>query len=275
MPGKTRSFTLAHNVLLEMVEVPAGHFFIGDTTHQIQVPSFHLAKYPVTQALWLAVMGGENPAYFKGSNRPVEQVSWYDAAAFCNALNEQCGYAPPYFADEGLKKPLDITMTLSIEYPETIPVFIDLQAAGFRLPSEALWEYAAIGARPRAVFTYAGGNNLDELGWYRENSHNQTQPVGLKLPNELGLYDLSGNVWEWCEDQYQNNSEKIPQDASPWLQGEKGSYRVLRGGSWINNAPYCRPSRRGDNNPSDRYDLYGFRVVLCFPPGRLSEKTSP
>ena len=144
-------------------------------------------------------------------------------------------------------------------------VFVNPDHEGYRLPGEAEWEYSAIGAKKKADYKYAGGNTLDELGWYDENSHSQTQPVGLKLPNELGLYDLSGNVWEWCEDQYQSDSHKIPIDGSPWLKEEVGTFRVLRGGSWDLNAQYCRSSRRSSYLPADRDDRYGFRVVLVPP----------
>ena len=251
----------------DLIPVKAGSFFIANSNHEIHLPAFYMAKYPVTQALWLTVMGGENPARFKGLNRPIERVSWYDAAAFCNALNRLCKYPPRYFCDASFQKELDFSTTEPFKWDDSIPIFIHPENPGYRLPSESAWEYAAISARQRALYEYAGGNTLDELGWYDENSHGQTQPVGLKMPNELGLHDLSGNVWKWCEDQYQPKKSRIPADGSAWTQGEPGAYRVLRGGSWFNNARHCRSSLRDFNLPAYRINGFGFRVVLVPPPG--------
>ncbi|WP_373549157.1 formylglycine-generating enzyme family protein [Haliscomenobacter sp.] len=258
--------SLPNGTSFDLIRIKAGSFFIGNSDNEIQVPDFYLAKYPVTQALWLAVMGGENPAHFKGTNRPVEQVSWYDAAAFCNALNRLCDYPPRYFCDASFQKALDFSMTLALNYGDSLPIFIHPENPGYRLPSESAWEYAATGASQRSLYDYAGGNTLDELGWYGENSHRQTQPVGLKLPNELGLYDLSGNVWEWCEDQYQSEESKIPADGTAWTHGDAGAYRVLRGGSWPFNARFCRSSLRDADHPASRNDSVGFRVMLFPPP---------
>jgi formylglycine-generating enzyme required for sulfatase activity len=250
----------------ELIHVPAGSFYFGYSKHEITLPEFYLAQYPVTQELWLEVLGGENPAYFPGAKRPVECVSWYDAAAFCNVLNAQCGFLPRYFVDAECRQALDIQKTLPLSYPDTLSVFVHLTKPGYRLPSEAAWEYAAIGARQRAQYEYAGGNQLDELAWYDQNSHGQTQPVGLKLPNELGIHDLSGNVWEWCEDQYQNRSEEIPLDGSATVNRADDVSRVIRGGCWYNLALYCRPSCRHDDHPALRGHGVGFRVVLVPPP---------
>lgn len=241
--------TLPNGITFDLIEVPAGSFYISDTDHEIHLRAFCMGKYPVTQELWLAVMGGENPARFIGDKRPVEQVSWYDVAAFCNALNVQCGYQPRYFQDVAFRQALDAQKAATIEYPNSMDVFVNPDHQGYRLPREAEWEYAAIGAKKKTAYAYAGGNTLDELGWYDNNSHGQTQPVGLKLSNELGLHDLSGNVWEWCEDQYQGDRHKIPKDGSPWLMEESGASRVLRGGGWYYNAQSCRPSYRATTIP--------------------------
>lgn len=261
-PAPAYTQTLPNGTSFDLIEVPAGSFFIGNTDHEIHLRAFCLAKYPVTQALWLAVMGGENPARFIGENRPVEQVSWYDAAVFCNALNALCGHQPRYFQDAAFRKALDGQKAVT----NSKAVFLAPIEPGYRLPSEAEWEYAAIGAQKKTAYDYAGGNTLDELGWYRGNSHGQTQPVGLKLPNELGLYDLSGNVWEWCEDQYQGDGHKIPNDGHPWLKEISGANRVLRGGNWDFTERYCNPSDRFNNPPLFNNDFFGFRVVLFPPP---------
>lgn len=267
MPAaSTYSQELPDGGSFDLIPVKAGNFFIGNTDHEIHVPDFWMAKYPVTQALWLTVMGGANPVYFEGMNRPVESVSWYNAAAFCNALNHLCNFPARYFCDASFQKELDFSTTEPLKWDDSIPIFIHPENPGYRLPSESAWEYAAIGARQRALYEYASGNTLDELGWYNANSHGQTQPVGLKLPNELGLYDLSGNVWEWCEDQYQDKKSEIPADGSAWTQGETGAYRVLRGGCWGDRARDCRSSLRLSYLPAYRDNNFGFRVVLVPPP---------
>ena len=267
-PGWPALYTqsLANGFSFDLILVKGGSFFIGNSDHEIHVPDFYMAKYPVTQALWLAVMGGENPAYFKGMNRPIEQVSWYDAAAFCNALNRLCNFPPRYYCDANLQKEVNVSITQPLDWGDSLPIFINLENPGYGLPSESAWEYAAIGARQRPLYDYAGGNTLDELGWYDVNSHGQTQPVGLKLPNELGLHDLSGNVWEWCEDEYQNKRSKIPPDGTAWIQDEMGAGRVLRGSDWNNSAQDCRSSLRDSYQPADHFNYVGFRLVLFSPP---------
>lgn len=256
---------LPNGASFDLIQVEGGSFFIDNSTHEIHVPTFYMAKYPVTQALWQAVMGEESPSYFKGANRPVERVSWYDAAAFCNALNGVCGFLPRYFADKAFTKALDYGMTQTMEeFGETIPVFTHPTNPGYRLPAESAWEYAATGAQPKAKYEFAGGNNLDEVGWYEANSHDQTQPVGIKLPNELGIHDLSGNVWEWCEDEWQSEISKIPGDGSAWQTRKHDVSRVFRGGSWFNFTRFCRSSSRFNSHPTLRDFYIGFRVV-CSP----------
>lgn len=260
---KLHTQQLPNGFSFDLIRVEAGSFFFGGSGHEIQLPTFYMAKYPVTQSFWQAVMGEESPAYFKGAHRPVECVSWYDAAAFCNALNEQCEFSSRYFADENFNNPLDYSSTRLIErLGKVIPVYIQGAQPGYQLPTESAWEYAAIGAQAQAQFEYAGGNNLDELGWYNKNSHNQNQSVGLKQPNELGIHDLSGNVWEWCEDQFQGKINQIPNDGSAWLKEKAGVSRIIRGGSWSYDAWNCRSSNRRSDHPADRESFVGFRVAL-------------
>ncbi|ALB43585.1 hypothetical protein AA650_16705 [Anabaena sp. WA102] len=236
---------LGNGVLLEMVEIPGGTFMMGSPAneaergsdenpqHQVTVPSFCMGKYELTQAQYQAIVGN-NPAKFKGDNRPVENVSWDDAVAFCQKLSQRTG-----------KK--------------------------YRLPSEAEWEYAC-----RAGTTtpfYFGESITPELvncdgnypyasapeGQYRQ----QTTDVGTFPPNAFGLYDMHGNVWEWCQDDYQENYINAPTDggASTVLSATS---RLLRGGSWLNRAGDCRSAHRHGDLRDYRYGRCGFRVVSSF-----------
>ena len=224
----------------ELLLVEGGTFMMGSNDypeekpiHKVTVPSFAIGKYSVTQELWMAVMG-ENPSRFIDPQRPVEQVSWEDTQAFFQKINQDARLSPGQV---------------------------------FRLPSEAEWEYSARGGNKPGGFRYAGGDKLDEVGWYDDNSHGETKPVGLKLANELGIHDLSGNVWEWCVDQWHDNYRGAPKDGSAWLGLKEGASRVLRGGSWLYGPQHCRPSYRGDAPPTYRNFYVGFRVVLGSPPG--------
>jgi formylglycine-generating enzyme required for sulfatase activity len=209
--------------------------------HEVQVSDFYLGEYPVTQDLWLEVMG-ENPSYFQGLRRPVEQVSWDDVQAFIQKLNART--------------------------KENRPV-----GHAYRLPTEAEWEYAArggstplslgrgAGGEARGGVIYAGSDKLKEVGWYADNSHGETKPVGLKMPNALGLYDMSGNVWEWCEDWYKSYRSEVQTIQSV---PKKVMSRVNRGGGWTGPALGCISRCRANWPPGDHnYDI-GFR--LCRAP---------
>ena len=239
--------------LPEMVRIPGGSFVMGSPKdeeehrksesplHKVTVPPFFMGRYPVTQAQWRAVVAlpkvendlEENPSSFKGDNHPVDSVSWYDAVEFCKRLS----------------------------------VHTNRQ---YRLPTEAEWEYACRAgtttpfhfglsittdlANYDGCYTYGDGPK----GEYRE----ETTPVGLfEVANAFGLYDMHGNVWEWCADHWHDDYKGAPTDGSSWLTKDSEAKRVIRGGSCLSNPWGCRSAYRFYNSPEDRYDIIGFRVV--------------
>ena len=240
-------------VSFTLIKVEKGTFLMGDNKLKITVPTFYMAEFPVTQALWEAITG-DNPSDFKGQNRPVERVSWNDI----NGIREG--------------KHLDFLRKLNKLNEKTDCIF--------RLPSESEWEYAAIGGHLAkknrygfgehiAEYEYAGSNRLEDVGWYDYNSNQETKDVGQKMPNRLGLYDMSGNVDEWCEDMWHGEygteaPDDMPIDGKPWLGDKKGSDRVGRGGSWFFRPQGCRVSLRGAWDPDYRDSLIGFRLACAF-----------
>ena len=222
------------NLTANMVYVSGGTFTMGATSeqssyawngeqpaHSVTVSGFYICKYEVTQALWKAVMGS-NPSNWKGDNLPVEMVSWNDCQNFIRKLNALTG-------------------------------------KNFRLPTEAEWEFAARGGNNSRGYMYAGSNNIGDVAWYVYNSESKTHAVGTKSPNELGIYDMSGNVLEWCQDwygSYSSASQTNPTGAS------SGSRRVLRGGGWVDYVWECRSSDRHDLTPDNRVNYSGLRLVL-------------
>lgn len=224
---------IVNGISFEMVKVEGGTFEMGATpdqgrdtkfdespAHQVALRGYSIAKTPVTQRLWVAVMG-ENPSSFKGDSLPVDHVSWNDCQLFIKKLNSLTGLA-------------------------------------FRLPTEAEWEFAARGGNCTKGYMYAGGNDIDSVAWYGVNSAKTTHPVGLKSPNELGLYDMSGNLWEWCSDwfgDYQRGLQRNPKGVAD------GFWRSVRGGSWIFEANGCRVASRRGYEPDERSDDTGFRLA--------------
>ncbi len=215
--------------------------------HSVRVDSFYMAETEVTFDQYDAycddqrISKPDDEGWGRGS-RPVIYVSWYDAVKYCNWLSEQAG----------LPKAYSISGT-SVNWNQN--------AEGYRLPTEAEWEYAARGGKHSRGYKYAGSNNVGEVGWYSGNSGGKTHPVKGKKANELGLYDMSGNVWEWCWDWYDSDYYSISPGGN--LTGpSSGSYRVIRGGSWGLNPEGLRVAARGGNSPGYSNLLLCFRPVL-------------
>jgi formylglycine-generating enzyme required for sulfatase activity len=237
---------------IEMVLVEGGTFDMGcneyddeKPIHSVTVGDFYIGKTEVTQAQWKTTMG-DNPSYFKGDNLPVETVAWYDAVEFCNKLSEMAGLQKCYSGSN---------------------ITCNFKANGYRLPTEAEWEYAARGGNQSKCYKYSGSSNVDDVAWYSFNSGSKTQPVGVKNPNELGIYDMSGNVWEWCSDWYDSNYYKNSPSNNP-TGPSSGPFRVVRGGSWGDSYGVMRCAIRDGSHPDGCYYLcrglgssFGFRVA--------------
>lgn len=234
--------------MYSVAKIPAGTFTMGCTSeqgddcnddekpvHKVTISKdFYLMENEVTQALYERVMG-ENPSGFKGSNRPVETVSWYDAVEFCNKLSQIEG--------------LDQCYTINGENVS----WSNKSCSGWRLPTEAEREYAARGGQS---YKYAGSDNVDEVTWYHSNSGKQTHPVGQKKANGFGLYDMSGNVMEWVWDCY---GEYSVDDSTDLVGLDCGQFRVFRGGGWDLSARYARVSHRYGSPPDLENRYLGFR----------------
>ncbi len=239
---------LSNGYTFEMRLIPEGVFDMGSTDADtdaindekslrigFHVAPFYLAPYAVTQALWKAVMGEENnPSRFKGDQHPVEMISWDDTKNFMEALNAET------------KNKRDA-----------------LGLGEYRLPTEAEWEYAARGGALDAGYLYSGSDKLKEVGWYEANSDGETHEVGLLMPNQLGLYDMSGNVWEWVEDHWHDYYEGAPKDSRAWLDSGESASRHLRGGSYFVGPLPCRSAHRNNAPPDSRAGNLGFRLALA------------
>ncbi len=233
------TISLPSDQTIDFIFVEGGEFLMGDDNsdyaeekpvHRIKLSSFYIGKYPLMQSQWQAITG-ENPSKLKGENRPVEKVSWDEVQHFIRKLNEQT----------------------------------EQTGQQFRFPTEAEWEYAARGGKYSQGYIYSGSDKLKQVGWYRENSNDETHEVGLMLANELGIYDMSGNVWEWCADwygeEYYADCQKRGIVENPHGP-DNGDRRVIRGGSSFRDPVRCRTANRRWDRPGGRYDGVGFRLVL-------------
>lgn len=220
---------LSDDYYVDMVDVEGGTFTMGSDdedadddeqpVHSVNINSFRIARYETTQKLWCLVMNDKNPSYFKGKSRPVECVSWYDVQIFIERLNRITGHR-------------------------------------YRLPTEAEWEYAALGGIYNTGCKYSGGE-IEHVAWFNDNSDNMTHDVGLLQPNELGIYDMNGNVHEWCDDLYDSLSYSDIHRNGPM----NDDVRVYRGGSWSSNKKYCRIANRNKYSSDLRHYCLGFRLA--------------
>lgn len=245
------------------VYVEGGSFINTNSNYYGDSPTisnFYIGKYEVTQKEWIEVMGS-NPSEFKGDNLPVEMVSWYDSIEYCNKRSLKEGLEPYYNIDSDNKDPDNKSEYDDIKWIVTI----NEGANGYRLPTEAEWEYAASGGQLSRSYTFSGDNNVEEVAWYWRNAgdeylsgdwnwpsietnNTKTKIVGSKKPNELGLYDMSGNVREWCFEWYQDSDYN------------SGYLRVWKGGGWIGDATSSKFSYRGKFEASGTGSDQGFRV---------------
>jgi formylglycine-generating enzyme required for sulfatase activity len=230
--GKSKNYieNAVNGINLEMVYIPAGEFMMGShfnsdelPIHKVELQEFYLGKYPITQAQYQKVMG-ENNSDFKGVNNPVECVSWNDAQEFCRRLSQ-------------------------------------LSGRKYLLPNEAQWEYACRAGVTEEESSFGNDENqLKDYCWYNMNSERRTHPVGQKKPNNWGLYDMHGNVWEWCQDDYVDNYYDTPRDGSAY-KDESIQFSVLRGGSWFIGSMFCRSAKRTRATYDSISSDVGFRVM--------------
>ena len=231
-----------------MIQVPADTLIMGSISPEadddefplltIKIAPFYISTREITQAEWQMVFPN-NPSQFKDKNLPVENVSFYDAIEFCNAKSVKDGYRPCY------------------DYYDT-EVVCSYDADGYRLPTEAEWEFAAKSAQPRYFHTYSGGEVADDVGWHNGNSSAHSHPGALKTANQLGIYDLSGNLYEWVWNWYAPYSYRVD---DPFIGPNSGTDKVIRGGSWYNPPADMRVTNRSYAKPYTKNGFIGFRVV--------------
>lgn len=197
---------------------------------------FYIGKYEITHEKFEKIMG-YNPSFFKGENLPVEQVTWYDALFFCNKLSELEGLVP-YYSIKEIKRNKESIVYANIQ--------INKESKGYRLPTQIEWRYAAAGGNKSLDYKYSGSNNISDVAWYKENSGGKTSTAGKKKPNELGIFDMSGNVYEWGESNYRI---------------EQKQYKILLGGSWGDVEEFSRIKENNADEPENKSKYTGFRIA--------------
>jgi formylglycine-generating enzyme required for sulfatase activity len=228
---------LGNGVHMEMVRIPSGRFALGSPTNEtgrrdnespmseVNIPAFYMAKFVVTQEQWVAIMGSNLAIFRENLQAPVENISWLEAQEFCRKLAAKTQHL-------------------------------------YRLPSESEWEYACRAGTNTAYHFGDSPTQLADYAWFADNSNKRSHPVGAKVPNPWGLYEMHGGVWEWCEDIWHDNFNGAPADGSVWVNDGYTSRRVRKGGSWSNEAKLCRSASREWHWQSDRYNDISFRVVI-------------
>ncbi|MDD3535654.1 MAG: SUMF1/EgtB/PvdO family nonheme iron enzyme [Candidatus Cloacimonetes bacterium] len=246
----------SYSIFNNGIYVSGGTFHNG--TSNVTLSSFYISKYETTQSEYQAVMG-TNPSYFGGNpNHPVERVSWFNAVEYCNRRSMQEGLTPCYSYGTNGTNPSNWPSGWNTNRDNHINVSCNWTANGYRLPTEMEWMFAAKGGNQSQGYTYSGSNNYNAVAWHSSNSGSTTHTVGTKRPNELGIYDMSGNVWEWCWDiygSYPSSSSTNPHGAT------SGSVRVVRGGSWYYHAVNCNVSYRIGYAATYGNGDIGFRCV--------------
>lgn len=247
-PSDIRDFykSAPQEIKNNMVLINGGQFLMGSETGEederpafkVTVKPFYMSRFEVTQKQWRSIMR-RNRSKFRGDNLPVDNISWSDAVRFCNELSIKEGLKPCYI--------------LAGYYTR-----LDMTSNGYRLPTEEEWEYAAGGGEFQGNYIYSGSDRIEEVGWFFDNSQKKSHLVGIKSPNALGLFDMSGNVWEWCTDRsdsYDHKGLTTPEHSLHWY------YRILRGGSWNNEKDMCRVKNRFDQRTTYKSNQVGLRLV--------------
>jgi sulfatase modifying factor 1 len=243
----------------DMVKVEGGAYLMGSKDgdkgaqndeqkqHEVKINSFEISKFEVTVWQWKKFVKAtkskmpEAPTWGWKDNFPMNQITWEQAISYCNWLSKSEKLQPVYFKNG--------------------PNYIcDFKANGYRLPTEAEWEFAAKGGKLSKETKYSGGDNANQIAWHKSNSNGTPHTIGTKMPNELGIYDMSGNLWEWCWDWYNEDYYKTENINNP-IGPEMGEKRTVRGGSWDSNFDYLRPANRISTYPDKTHQFYGFRIA--------------